>query len=239
MSKDPQNHLSPINQHHILPKPVVLGLMQNMIRSAVDLSMLVESKVSDSMVTRIIQSAPHDWDECGSLEWQESSECWRLLSEGDKTNFHSWALQRFKEVVNFWLVTFPDLERPIQDQMLQQYEEYRLNTPDYHDQMMLFKSFKDLSDDYSNYSFYSKSNKLVSLVADNDDESDPIPRTSPRKHTRTDDELAADVQMRIKFYLNEVATGERELNDDLKDWIKRMNDFLFGGNYSIVPVDFD
>lgn len=83
--------------------------MQQLIRNAIDLAMLVRGSVSVPLMAEIIQSAPRDAEERGSEEWQQESTCWQLLLEGNEKQFDQWELFDFQTTAAFWLEEYPNL----------------------------------------------------------------------------------------------------------------------------------
>ena len=56
--------------------------------------------------------------------------------------------------------------------------------------------------------------------------------------TSTDDQIAARLRLRITNNLNQIAAGEKKINDELIQWINGVNVLLIRGGYHPVPVDF-
>lgn len=84
--------------------------MQQLMRNAIDLCMIVKGEVSVPLLYDVITSAPKSQEERDSLEWQKKSLCWQLLLEGNSKEIDdSWALQDLGSTASFWLQEFPAL----------------------------------------------------------------------------------------------------------------------------------
>jgi hypothetical protein len=83
--------------------------MQQLLRNAIDLSMIVRGTTSVSLIQQIIFSAPLRAEERDSQEWRDNSLCWQLLAEGNAKNLDEWAAHDFESTVAFWLKEYPNL----------------------------------------------------------------------------------------------------------------------------------
>jgi len=83
--------------------------MQQLLRNAIDLSMIVRGTTSISLIQQIIFSAPLRAEERDSQEWRDNSLCWQLLAEGNAKNLDEWAAHDFESTVAFWLKEYPNL----------------------------------------------------------------------------------------------------------------------------------
>jgi hypothetical protein len=87
--------------------------MQQLMRNAIDLSMLARGEVSVPLLSQIINSAPTDTEERDSEAWKEKSICWQLLLEGNarqmKGELDEWQRQDLSSTLSFWLEEFVKL----------------------------------------------------------------------------------------------------------------------------------
>ncbi len=83
--------------------------MQQLLRNAIDLSMIVRGTTSISLIQQIIFSAPLKAEERDSQEWRDNSLCWQLLAEGNAKDLDEWAAHDFESTVAFWLKEYPNL----------------------------------------------------------------------------------------------------------------------------------
>lgn len=89
--------------------PYWLRAMQQLIRNAIDLSMIARGEVSIPLLNDIINSAPRDVEERDSEEWRSTSLCWKLLNEGNNRERDIWEQYDFDSTVLFWLEEFVHL----------------------------------------------------------------------------------------------------------------------------------
>lgn len=82
---------------------------------------------------------------------------------------------------------------------------------------------------------------IKTMTETNDNESAqlyfPIQLTPP-SDDKSDDQLAAEMRVRIARQLNMVSAGKDVMDDELIDWINSVNALLMRGGYEPVPVDF-
>ncbi len=83
--------------------------MQQLIRNAVDLSMLARGRVSVPLLADIVGSAPRDVTERDSEEWRERSTCWKLLTEANNRERSIWEQYDFDATVVYWMEEFCNL----------------------------------------------------------------------------------------------------------------------------------
>ena len=87
--------------------------MQQLLRNAIDLTMIVRGTASVSLVHDVIMSAPKSNDEIIKEEWQSKSLCWKLLIEGQAKKhtgqFDTWVNHDFDSTAAFWLDEYPNL----------------------------------------------------------------------------------------------------------------------------------
>lgn len=83
--------------------------MQQLLRNAIDLSLIVKGTTSISLIQQIIFSAPLKAEERDSQEWRDNSLCWQLLAEGNAKELDVWAAHDFESTVAFWLKEYPHL----------------------------------------------------------------------------------------------------------------------------------
>ena len=83
--------------------------MQQLLRNAIDLSMIVRGTVSIPLIQQIIFSAPLRAEERDSREWRENSLCWQLMAEGNAKDLDQWSAHDFESTVAFWLKEYPNL----------------------------------------------------------------------------------------------------------------------------------
>lgn len=83
---------------------------------------------------------------------------------------------------------------------------------------------------------------IENMTAENDNESKqlsfPIQISDEIDDQQSDDSLAAEMRARIVMQLDKVTRGEDVMDQELIDWINRVNALLVRGNYDPVPVDF-
>ena len=82
---------------------------------------------------------------------------------------------------------------------------------------------------------------IGAMTYTNDNESNqlafPIQITAENEQ-QSDDELSAEMRVRIAQAVNRVAAGEDTMRPELVGWINRVNALLMRGGYDPVPVDF-
>lgn len=87
--------------------------MQQLMRNAIDLSMLARGEVSVQLLYQIIVSAAGSVEERSSKEWKDKSLCWQLLTEANgrqmKGELDEWERQDLNSTVSFWLEEFTNL----------------------------------------------------------------------------------------------------------------------------------
>ncbi|WP_176454329.1 type IV secretory system conjugative DNA transfer family protein [Siphonobacter sp. BAB-5385] len=93
--------------------PYWASAMQQLIRNAVDLCMIATGTVSVPMMYRIVQSAPLNLEQLSNGEWQEKSECFRLLLacnlKKKSGEIDQWQIFDFDACSSYWLEEFPAL----------------------------------------------------------------------------------------------------------------------------------
>lgn len=83
--------------------------MQQLLRNAIDLAMIVRGTVSVEMIQQIIFSAPLSAEERDSQAWMKDSLCFQLMLEGNAKQLDKWAAHDFESVVAFWMKEYPNL----------------------------------------------------------------------------------------------------------------------------------
>lgn len=83
--------------------------MQQLLRNAIDLAMIVKGTVSVEMIQQIVFSAPLSASERDSEQWRNSSLCFQLMLEGNTMELDKWAAHDFESVVAFWMKEYPNL----------------------------------------------------------------------------------------------------------------------------------
>lgn len=83
--------------------------MEQLLRNAIDLSMIARGEVSVPLLYDIISSAPRSQDERDSPEWRSKSLCWKLLTEGNNRERTKWEQYDFDATVSFWMEEFCNL----------------------------------------------------------------------------------------------------------------------------------
>jgi hypothetical protein len=83
--------------------------MQQLLRNAIDLAMIVKGTVSVETIQQIVFSAPLNFAERDSEEWRNNSLCYQLMAEGNAKEIDKWAAYDFESVVAFWLKEYPNL----------------------------------------------------------------------------------------------------------------------------------
>lgn len=83
--------------------------MQQLLRNAIDLAMIVKGTVSVEMIQQIVFSAPLSAGERDSEEWRNNSLCFQLMAEGNTKELDNAAAQDFESTVAFWLKEYPNL----------------------------------------------------------------------------------------------------------------------------------
>jgi hypothetical protein len=61
---------------------------------------------------------------------------------------------------------------------------------------------------------------------------------TPLDTPQTDDELAAEMRIRLTRHLNQVTAGQRLLTEDLKNSIRNMNAIFHRSGYPLIDVNF-
>ncbi|MBL7814715.1 MAG: TraM recognition domain-containing protein [Saprospiraceae bacterium] len=87
--------------------------MQQLIRNAIDLLLIVKGTASVPLIHDLIMSAPLNVDDIIKDEWQNKSLCWNLLLEGQAKkqagHFDTWVKHDFESTASFWLEEYPNL----------------------------------------------------------------------------------------------------------------------------------
>ena len=83
--------------------------MEQLLRNAIDLSLLARGEVSVPVLYDIIMSAPRTTEQRDSEEWRESSFCWKLLTEANQRKRTKWEQYDFDSTVTYWLEEFATL----------------------------------------------------------------------------------------------------------------------------------
>ncbi|WP_051041185.1 type IV secretory system conjugative DNA transfer family protein [Fibrisoma limi] len=81
--------------------------MQQLMRNAIDLSMIARGTVSVPLMHDIVRTAPQSREECESEEWRKVSICWQLLMECHAKELDHWTQCDFDTTAGFWLEEFP------------------------------------------------------------------------------------------------------------------------------------
>lgn len=83
--------------------------MEQLIRNAIDLSLLARGEVSVPLLQEIVNSAPRNPDERDSKEWRKASLCWKLFTEANNKERNHWEQLDFDTTVTYWLEEFTNL----------------------------------------------------------------------------------------------------------------------------------
>jgi len=83
--------------------------LKELLRSAIDLSILATDDIDLPSLHRIITSAPNSHEQARNSDWQETSVCYRLIEHAEepakrKDRYYDWELTR-----DYWLQSFPGL----------------------------------------------------------------------------------------------------------------------------------
>ena len=85
--------------------------MQQLMRNAIDLSMLARGEVSVPLLYKIISTAPLSKVERDSEEWQKKSLCWKLMIEADMRSkeMNEWERYDLESTIDFFMEEFCNL----------------------------------------------------------------------------------------------------------------------------------
>jgi hypothetical protein len=83
--------------------------LKQLLRNTVDLITISTGRISLMEMYEVIISAPHDFEELGSKEWQESSFCFQLIKEGEDIDKSQSKKLDFEFTARYWLNEFPSL----------------------------------------------------------------------------------------------------------------------------------
>jgi hypothetical protein len=86
-----------------------INAMQQLLRNAVDLSMIASGQVSLPILSDLVRSAATSADEVNSEEWRQKSLCWKLLLEGHAKTLDVWVQYDFDAAAEYWLNEFPNI----------------------------------------------------------------------------------------------------------------------------------
>lgn len=89
--------------------PYWTSAMQQLIRNAVDLSIMATGSVSVPLMYDIVRSAPQSLEQKADPEWKANSKCCELLIEGNYKPLDRWAKFDFDAAASFWLREFPSI----------------------------------------------------------------------------------------------------------------------------------
>ncbi|MBL7814752.1 MAG: TraM recognition domain-containing protein [Saprospiraceae bacterium] len=96
--------------------------MQQLLRNAIDLLMIVRGTTSVSLIHDVIMSAAKSKEERIKDEWQDKSLCWNLLLEGYAKKqagyFDTWVGHDFDSTASFWLEEYPNLDEKTRSNIL-------------------------------------------------------------------------------------------------------------------------
>lgn len=96
--------------------------MQQLLRNAIDLTMIVRGTASIPLIHDVIMSAPKSIDEIVKEDWQSKSLCWKLLLEGQAKkqtgHFDTWVQHDFDSTATFWLEEYPNLSEKTRSSIL-------------------------------------------------------------------------------------------------------------------------
>jgi TraM recognition site of TraD and TraG len=96
--------------------------MQQLLRNAIDLIMIVRGTASMPLIHDVIMSAPKSTEEIIKEEWQSKSICWKLLLDGQAKkhagHFDKWVQNDFDSTATFWLEEYPNLSEKTRSSIL-------------------------------------------------------------------------------------------------------------------------
>lgn len=84
--------------------------MQQLLRNAIDLCLLVKGTVTPDLIQQVIVSAPKSISELDDAKWKEKSLCFQMLLAGyQDENMETWKRKDFMSTMNFWMDEYPNL----------------------------------------------------------------------------------------------------------------------------------
>jgi hypothetical protein len=83
--------------------------MQQLLRNAISLCMIVRGTVSVPMIHEVITSAAQNDKDFDSEEWQDKSLCWKLLDEGQDKLLDRWTQGDYDATAAYWVTEYPNL----------------------------------------------------------------------------------------------------------------------------------
>ena len=83
--------------------------LQQLLRNAIDLSVIATGRVSVPDLYKVIISAPMDFKQADNEAWQAKSFCWQCLQKGDEAPKQGYQVHDFKLVADYFLLEFPGL----------------------------------------------------------------------------------------------------------------------------------
>ena len=86
-----------------------MNAMQQLIRNAIDLSMIATGSVSVPLMYDIVRSAPQSLAQKADPEWQDKSECCQLLLKTHGKKLDRWTKYDRDSTAAFWLREFPSI----------------------------------------------------------------------------------------------------------------------------------
>ncbi|GAB2517042.1 type IV secretory system conjugative DNA transfer family protein [Spirosoma aerophilum] len=89
--------------------PYWSGAMQQLMRNAIDLSLIARGTVSVPLMHEIVRSAPQSADERNSAEWWGKSICAQLLTECQSKALDRWADYDLEATAGYWLDEYPNI----------------------------------------------------------------------------------------------------------------------------------
>jgi len=89
--------------------PYWIRSAQELMRAAIDISIMAKGEVSIPLLSKIIMSGPKSYDERDSELWREKSLCWKLIYEAGIKPMDKWTAYDYETTVDYWMENFPDL----------------------------------------------------------------------------------------------------------------------------------
>jgi hypothetical protein len=83
--------------------------LQQLLRNAIDLTVIATGSVSIPDLYRVIVSAPISYEQLESLTWQKKSLCWQYLQKADAATKRGYQQHDFQIVADFFLLEYPGI----------------------------------------------------------------------------------------------------------------------------------
>ncbi|MRS63112.1 TraM recognition domain-containing protein, partial [Larkinella terrae] len=89
--------------------PYWSGAMQQLMRNAIDLSLIARGTVSVPLMHEIVRSAPQSAEERNSPDWWAKSLCAQLLAECQTKTLDKWTDYDLETTAGYWLDEYPSI----------------------------------------------------------------------------------------------------------------------------------